>query len=50
MTQAELAQASGLSRNRIVKIEGGQLRHVRLSTVRQIAKALGTSVAHLLER
>lgn len=41
MSQRELARRSGVARSQIGRIEGGEVAHVRGSTVRKLARALG---------
>lgn len=47
MTQAELAEASGVSRATIVALESGQEITVKTSTLQAIAAALNCSIADL---
>jgi len=49
MSQEKLAEAAGLSRQGIVKIESGD-SGIQLSSLRAIAKALHVSVGWLLGR
>ena len=44
MTQEELAQKSGISRQTISAIENGNAGSVKIGTLLAIAKALGTTV------
>lgn len=41
MTQAELANASGVGRITISRIETGELQNMTLMTVKKLAKGLG---------
>ena len=47
MTQAELADASGVSRLTIIKMETGKLKNARSQTLFAIAKALGCRIDDL---
>ncbi len=44
MTQKELAQKSGVSRNTIIELENQSQRTALLSTLQKLASALGTTV------
>ena len=48
MTQEELAEASGVSRNTISRLETGT-QEARPSTVRKLADALGVEPEHLAD-
>jgi transcriptional regulator with XRE-family HTH domain len=50
MTQKQLAAASGVSRQKIVGIEGGKVENFRMSTARRLANALGADVTNLLPK
>ena len=43
MTQAELAEKSGISRYSIIKLETGKSEYIRSSTAVKLAEALGIS-------
>ena len=47
LTQAELAEASGVSRLTIIKMETGKLKNARSQTLFAIAKALGCRIDDL---
>jgi transcriptional regulator with XRE-family HTH domain len=49
LTQDELATRAGLHRVHVTQIEGGRYESPRLDTLRRLAKALGVSLAELLE-
>lgn len=49
LTQGQLAQAAGMSRPRIVELEGGRSDDTRISTIDRIAAALKCRAADLLE-
>lgn len=49
MTQAQLAQASGVHRVTIARIEGGKVRPT-IDTLMRLAAALGVEVKDLIER
>ena len=48
LTQAELAEASGVERSHLAKIERGEVNEPRPDTLRRLAEALGVDVMHLL--
>lgn len=48
MTQAELADASGVSRATIAQIEAGDHSNVTLNTLANLAEALDVTVAYLV--
>ena len=47
MTQEDLAEASGVSRLTISKLETGKLTHARSKTMFAVAKALGVTIDDL---
>ena len=49
LTQGELAEKAGVGINTIVRIETGEIEEPRVSTLRKLARALGTTPAQLLE-
>lgn len=48
LTQAELAEASGVERSHLAKIERGEVGEPRPDTLRRLAEALGVEVLDLL--
>lgn len=44
MTQADLAEASGVSRFTIIGLETGKITNTKTDTIRKIANGLGVSV------
>lgn len=49
LTQAELAEKSGVSRVTISRLETGELKETTLGTLTKLAKALRVSVDDLIE-
>jgi transcriptional regulator with XRE-family HTH domain len=49
LTQAELAEKSGVSLPTIARIEAGYIEAPRVSTLRKLARGLGLEVRDLLE-
>ena len=49
LTQGELAEKAGVGINTIVRIETGEIEEPRVSTLRKLSRALGTTPAQLLE-
>ncbi len=49
LTQGELAEKAGVGINTIVRIETGEIEEPRVSTLRKLSQALGTTPAELLE-
>jgi transcriptional regulator with XRE-family HTH domain len=50
MTQEALAEASGLSRTYVSKVEGGEMSNPRLETLVALARALGITAGDLFRR
>ncbi len=49
LTQKELGKRARLHRVQVAQVEGDRYRSPRLETLRRLAKALGVSLAELLE-
>jgi transcriptional regulator with XRE-family HTH domain len=50
LTQEQLAELSGVGRQRIIDIENGKASDIRLATLRSLAKPLGLKVSVLLKQ
>jgi transcriptional regulator with XRE-family HTH domain len=48
LTQGELAEKAGVGVNTIVRIETGEIKEPRVSTLRKLARALGLEARDLL--
>jgi len=48
LSQAELAEASGVERSHLAKIERGEVEEPRPDTLRRLAEALGVEVVDLI--
>jgi XRE family transcriptional regulator, master regulator for biofilm formation len=48
LTQAQVAQKAGVTKNYITMLEGGERKNPSLDIVKKLAKALGVPVTELL--